>query len=350
VRCGFPKRSGRGTIGARHVLALAAALSIAIASPGVVRAEGRPALRVLLVVERANDPLMARIQAEVAALGLIVVTSAAGGPLENSAREQRAVAAVRVLPTRKGVELWMADVTTGRTLTRQLIVDERPDGPDQTLVALQTAEILRTGLFPKADKAAPASTAVPAVPVTAPLVASAAPTQPDETRVRAGIGGLYSPGGVDTALQAWLSVQRRWRHGLGGALTLSGPIVRGSISGPEGHAQVGAYLAGVELCSSFLQDDSRWFLTGGLGGGIVNLRTEGSSNQPLQQTSASVFSGFGYARAEVGLKLSTWARLAILGAAGTTLAPVKIRFAGNQAGTWGSLLLASFLQFGVDWE
>ena len=29
---------------------------------------------------------------------------------------------------------------------------------------------------------------------------------------------------------------------------------------------------------------------------------------------------------------------------------LRVRFAGNHAGTWGKLLLASFLQFGVDWK
>jgi len=291
---------------------------------------------------------MARIQAEISAQGLTVVIGGGIGPLETSAREQHAVAAVRVLPSRKGVELWMADVTTGRTLTRQLVEDERPDGPDHTLVAMQTAEILRTGLFPKSNKDAPAPE--PEAPRTAYRVAPPPPPQPEEARVRAGIGGLYSLGGVDTALQAWLSLQRNWRRTLGIALTLSGPVVRGSISGPEGRALIGAYLAGVELCSNFTEPDSRRFLTGGLGGGIVNLRTEGQSAQPLEHGSTSALTGFGYARVEFGLKLSTWARLGIASTAGTTFAPVTIRFAGNQAGTWGSLILASFLQLGVDWE
>jgi len=332
----------------RHVLALVVALSIA--SPGVVRAEGRPALRVLLVVDRTSDPLMTRIQAEIAALGLTLVTGGATGPLETSAREQRAVAAVRVLPSRKGVEVWMADATTGRTLTRQLVVDERPDGPDNTLVALQTAELLRTGLFPKADQGAPPSTSVPAASAT-PLLAAPAPLrQPEETRARAGLGGLYSIGGVDPVLQAWLSLQQNLRHGLGIALSLSGTIVRGSISGPEGSSLVGAYLAGAELYANVLEDESTWLLTGGLGAGIVNLRFEGRSSQPLQQGSDSAVTGVGYARLELGFKLSSWARLGITGTAGTTFAPVTIRFAGNHAGTWGKLLLASFLQFGVDWK
>jgi hypothetical protein len=66
----------------------------------------------------------------------------------------------------------------------------------------------------------------------------------------------------------------------------------------------------------------------GLGGCIVNLRTKGQDTQPLLQGS---FTGVGYARAELGLKLSPWARLAIVSTAGTSFVPVKIRFAGNQA-------------------
>ncbi len=337
--------------GVRHALASVAALAIALASSQAAATENRPALRVLLVVDRPNDPLMARIHAEIAALGLTVTTSGPDGPLETSARAQHAVAAIRVLPSRNGVEVWMADATTGRTLTRQLVVDERPGGPDYTLVALQTAEILRTALFPETAKPALAPSPTPTPSVAAPATAAAPPAQAEEARVQAGIGGLYSLGGVDPALQVWLSLQRQWRHALGLALTLSGPVLRGSLSGPEGHSLVGAYLAGVELCSSFVKDDPHWFLSGGLGGGIVDLRAEGRSVQPLdQQGSASAFTGFGYARFEVGLRLSTWARLGVTGVAGTTFVPVKIRFAGNQAGTWGILFLASFLQLGVEWE
>ena len=322
------------------MLALVVAISMANTRPAAADETG-PALRVLLIVDRANDPLMARIQAEIAALGLTVVSGNASGPLESSAREQRAVAAVRVLPSRKGVEVWMADATTGRTLTRQLVVDERAAGPDHTLVALQTAELLRTGLFPKASK--------PAAPVTPVQVIPAPPARTGEWRLRNGLGGLYSRGGVDTGMQDWLTLQRWWRHDLGVALSASLPILRGSISGPEGRSLVSPYLGTLELCTSFLQENSRWLLTGGLGAGLLVLRTDGRSALPLQQGSASAISGVGYARVELALKLSKWVNLGITGAAGTTILPVTIRFAGNQAGTWGSLILASFLQLGVDW-
>jgi hypothetical protein len=345
VRRNLPKPPWRGTIGARSVLALAAALSVVGASPTAAPAEESPVLRVLLVIDRANDPLMARIQAEIAALGLTVVSSSASGPLEISAREQRAVAAVRALPSRKGVELWMADVTTGRTLTRQLIVDERPEGPDQTLVALQTAEILRTGLFPKVNTPSPPPT------TTTAQAAAVPPPRTGEWRFRNGVGGFHSLGGVSTAMQDWVMVQHWWRPDLGFAFSSSMPILRGSISGLEGRSLVGAYLLGAgEICTGFLEDKSRWLLTGSLGGGVVYLRTTGQSTQPLEHGTAGAFTGVGYARAELALKLSRWVDLGISSAVGTTFAPVKIRFAGNQAGTWGSLLLATFLQLGIDWK
>jgi hypothetical protein len=318
---------------------------MASASPVAAQAEGRPVLRVLLVIDRTNDPLMARIQAEIAALGLMAILGSSNGPLETSAREQHAAAAVRVLPSHKGVEVWMADATTGRTLTRQLVVDERPAGPDNTLVAMQTAELLRTGLFPKADSSA----TPPATPVATVQVGPVPPPRTDAWRLRNGLGGLYSPGGVDTAMQDWLTMQRWWHHDLGVALSASLPVLRGSISGPEGRALISPYLGALELCTSFLKDDSRWLLTSSLGGGIVMLRSEGTSKQPLQHGSSSAISGIGYARVELGLKLSKWINLGIAGAAGTTILPVTIRFAGNQAGTWGRVLLASFLQIGVDW-
>jgi hypothetical protein len=163
------------------------------------------------------------------------------------------LAAVRVLPSRKGVEVWMADATTGRTLTRQLVVDERAAGPDNTLVAMQTAELLRTGLFPKADSSA----TPPATPVATVQVVPAPPPRTDAWRLRNGLGALYSPGGVDTGMQDWLTMQRWWHHDLGVALSASLPVLRGSISGPEGRSLIGPYLGALELCTSFLEKTTR---------------------------------------------------------------------------------------------
>ena len=333
-------------LGARHVLVLASVLTAVIAGPPAALAESKPtSLKVLLVVDKASDPLMARIQAEIFALGLNVVTSGPSGPLENSARDQHAVAAVRALPSRNGVEVWMADATTGRTLTRQLVVDERPDGPDNTLVALQTAELLRTGLFSKEDK--------PAAPPTPPVIIvetpPPAPPRADAWRFRNGIGGLHSRGGVGTALQDWITMQYWWRPNVGVALAGSLPIVRSDLSGPEGRSLVAAYLGAAELCASLLEDTSRWRLTGGVGAGLVYLSTSGQSAPPLVPGSAGTVSGVGYAHLDLTLKVSHAVDIGLATTAGTTILPVHIRFAGNPAGTWGELIVATFFQLGINW-
>jgi hypothetical protein len=253
------------------------------------------------------------------------------------------------LPSRRGVEVWMADATSGRTLARQLVVDEQPQGPDQTLVALQTAEILRTGLFPQTPN--PPPPLPPSTPhIENPKVVAHTSPRSSETGVQAGLGGLYSSGGTGTALQAWLSVERRWRHGFGVALDLSLPVVRGSVSGPEGSANVAAYTAGLELFAIFPPRESHWFITTGLGGGVVDVRAVGSGKGALDGTTSSTLVGHGYARVEVAWHPATWALVAVSGLAGTTFESVTIRFAGNQAGSWGGVLLASFLHAGITWE
>lgn len=98
-------------------------------------------------MDRARDPFLEQLRDEIEVLGLSVLTLHEAGPFETLARGHSAVAALRMVPSRKGVEIWMADELSGRSLLRQLVVDERRGGPDQGLVALQTVELLRTSLF-----------------------------------------------------------------------------------------------------------------------------------------------------------------------------------------------------------
>jgi hypothetical protein len=332
----------------RCVLAWLVLLFAVIASPTAVAANGgalEP--RVLLVVDTPNDPLLERIEAEVSSLGLAVIRRASSGPLEQDARAQRAIAAIRVLPSRKGVEVWMADVTTGRALARQLVVDERPEGPDQGLIALQTAEILRTGLFPK-----PEQPAAPPAPII--IVTPSPPPEPtSSSTVATGVGALWSHGGAGTALQALLSLGTTWRRGLGIALDLSFPLRRADLSGPEGTAQVAALMAGCAVFASFPSSPAHWSLTTGVGAAALNLRIDArqSASYPMLRTSAAnAITGLAYARVEAAWKPSHWAKLGLAGIAGSSFNQVTIRFAGNPAGTWGKVILGAVLLFGVEWE
>ncbi len=57
-----------------------------------------------------------------------------------------------------------------------------------------------------------------------------------------------------------------------------------------------------------------------------------------------------YARAAAGWKVSRWLALGLSGVAGATFAEVRLRLAGNDAGSWGLPLLgvAAFAQ--LDWR
>jgi hypothetical protein len=311
--------------------------------------------RILLLVDKPGDAFMGRIRAEIASLGLDIAMRAPSGPLETDARAEHAVAAIRMLPSRRGVEVWMADETSGRSLLRQVIVDETPGGPDQNLIALQTAELLRTSFFPRSESP-PAPPAAPPPAPPPPIVLQAPPPQPSgESGVQLGVGALYAAGGASTALQAWLSFQHLWGRHFGIALDLSAPLRRGSLSGPEGSADLGAVVLGGEVLARLGTERDPFLLTAGLGGGLAAVIVTGHpSNQAggsaLVGSSSGAYTGLGYLRVNLGWRAESWLVLGATGLAGLTTGRVHIGFAGNDAGDWGVSLFGGALFGEVDWR
>lgn len=332
-----------------RLLAIAAAAGIAV--PGAALAapqEPDEHRRVLLVVDDPADPFVGRIRAEVALLGVEVVMRAPRGPIEASARSEHAVAAIRILPSRRGVEVWMADETSGRSLIRQVVVDDTARGPNQNLIALQTAELLRTSLFPRPTP--PASQPVAAPPV---VVAPASPPASGESQLVTSVGLLYGGGDAGPAWQAGLAVQHFWNDRFGFAISLSAPVLRGTMSGPEGTADVGAVTLGPEALARFEAAHGRLFMTTGLGAALVVVLATG---HPLEQSAqlvssfSTAYTGLGYGRVTLGWKLSRWVDAGLNVIAGTTIARVQVRFAGNAAGEWGIPLLGAALFAGIRWH
>jgi hypothetical protein len=333
-----------------RVLAIAAAAGMAVPGAGLATPEEPDEhRRVLLVVDDPADPFIGRIRSEVALLGVEVVMRAPQGPIEASARSAHAVAVIRVLPSRRGVEVWMADETSGRSLLRQVVVDETPRGPNQNLIALQTAELLRTSLFARPTPGAshPAD-APPAIATTAPAPASG------ESQLVSSVGLLYGGSDAGPAWQAGLALQHFWNDRFGFAISVTAPFQRGTMSGPEGTADVGAITIGPEALARFESAKGRLFMTTGLGAALVAVLATG---HPREQASAQLLSSFStaytglaYARLTVGWKLSRWFDAGVNVAAGTTVARVQVRFAGNGAGEWGTPLLGATLFAGVGWH
>src|SRR4051812_49199516 len=133
-----------------------------LTAAGAARAEDATNRRVLLI-EQGGDAFLEQVGAEIEKIGVSLVRADASGAIEAAAGAERARAAIRVLPSRRGVEVWMADVTSGRSLLRQVVVDESAGGPDHDLIALQTAELLRTSLLGESSEPEHAEPA-PALP------------------------------------------------------------------------------------------------------------------------------------------------------------------------------------------
>jgi hypothetical protein len=245
------------------------------------------------------------------------------------------VAAIRVLPSRKGVEVWMSDATSGRSLLRQVIVDESSQGPNQGLIALQTAELLRTSLSAE-------QVSVPETPAEVSLDPLPASAEVD-VGVQAALGVLYGAGGGNSALELGLSLHHSISPRWGIALDLGAPVRSASLSGLEGSTSVGTYLLGGALFTRFSGASTPLFATAGLGAALLYITFEGDTHAPLVSSSDSAFALAAYLRAELGFEPASWLRIGVRGLAGASATRLKVQFAGNDAGSWGRELLAAFV-------
>jgi hypothetical protein len=333
---------------------LATALSIAVARVTSAAEASAAPLRVLIVVDESDDPFAERIKAEVSALGFEVVaiepwrTGESIESLEAVGRANQAAAAIRMIASRKGVEVWIANQPTGRSLMRQLVVDERPV-PNEGLVALQTAELLRTTLLSRSEMPPSAQPPGPsAVPSANPPAISTSTPGPPSASVQAAAGVLFSPG-ADASLQAWFSAGYVVVRPLGVALDVSVPLRSSTISGPEGSASVSAWLVGASV---FVRHDwlkARSYAIAAAGGALIRLDADATTMSPLVAHSASTTAAAVYLRADGGVEATRWLHVGVRGVAGAVPQGVPVRFAGNEAAVWGRPFLAGLLLVELSW-
>jgi hypothetical protein len=338
--------------------ALALGLAIALAAPLRAHAADGAGRRVLLV-EQGRDPFLERVGAELAAIGFVLVRADTPDPLEVAARSASAAVAIRVLPSRQGVEVWMADATSGRSLLRQVIIDERPGGPDRDLIALQTAELLRTSLLgekPAHEQPAPA----PAAPQPAAStgntprepVASDGPDDADrtDTALQLGFGTLYGIGGASPSAELSASLQHFFSRSVGFGLDFALPLVQGSLDGIEGSSTISATLADAFLLLRLAPDSHTWFANAGAGGAFLLVHYDGETEDPLHANQGSHATAAAFLRGDLGLAPTHWFQLGLRLLAGSSFERIRVQFAGNHAGNYGPLLLAGFAFVGVDWR
>ena len=119
---------------------------------GVAHGQGVPALVVLVASDPASQAAR-RLSKELQGIGIDVLVlkatpenSSGRESLERSARSVGAIAAVRLVASGGGTEVWVADRITGKTVIRELMGPTGADAePDD--VAVGAVELLRASLM-----------------------------------------------------------------------------------------------------------------------------------------------------------------------------------------------------------
>lgn len=316
-------------------LALLAVAPAALSSPTVA-----------IAVDAPTDAVAVRLRAELRELGFAValVQAPEEAPsrelLEATARDRGAVAAFRIVRSRSGVEVWIFDRLTGKTLLREVIVDDEPDPAARAaLIATRAVELLRASLLELATPHPHMARDVEVPREVRDLV-----TPPRRPRRQGGMiltlttgpALALSPGGVGPSAHALVEVGLRLSPSLRASAVLALPIAVDTLEGDAGTASVAPFLAGAAL-TLHLRSFTRALrpsLRVGLAAAL--LRMEGETNRDgtvgRVDTTVSMLPFGGGA-----LRLSLARRIRLVAAAdvGIALPQPVVRFLGERVAFWG---------------
>ena len=311
--------------------------------------EARPS--VLLIVDSSEPRLLRQLRDELNAFGFdSTVEDAAAQPgtareVQELAESRHSAADLWIRPSTRGVEVWVADRMTGKTIMRDMPADNEQTDLDEgyRLLAIQTVELLRASLLEiqLAQR--------PIAPVSVP---------PEiETRVNErqkffdlgiGLGTIWAPGELSPSLQIdVLAAVRPWMHWQFGVLA-SFPVLSTELSGEGGVAQIRKSRLGGFARYRFAKDDA--FLIPWAGFGIDAWFTQIGAEAASGFTAGSDSTWGALFRGEVGaiLPLSSQVNLGLDFWLGATSQQIVIRFDGVPEATIGPLLLGSALRIEVE--
>jgi hypothetical protein len=129
--------------------------SVSVVVAGMLAAPAAPAEMAsgatVLVLGAEDSPVTVRLRDEIEALGLRVVTvdgrDVSPADLAALARTEGAAVAVSTTETPGGVELWLVDRVTGKTLLREVLARDLSHGDSDSVIALRAVELLRASLL-----------------------------------------------------------------------------------------------------------------------------------------------------------------------------------------------------------
>ncbi|HLV22751.1 MAG TPA: hypothetical protein VKZ49_17795 [Polyangiaceae bacterium] len=324
----------RSGIGAGRRIAALLLLLVSIFSD---RAAASEAARVLIVhADPPDTTVLRRLSVELGALGFDVVRLVSDrqttpGALDDLAREANAVAAVRLTASERGVEVWIADRVTGKTLLRDFVIAEGTAAEE--LVALRTVELLRASLLelqlPQARQHAEVTPPSAAAKLSQPRPESDAP---GGSTVELGPAVLLSPGGVPPAFVAGIGA--RFDFGPGGIFAnVLLPTVPGTLEGTQGQAAVSTAIAvlgaDLELSDGVLKSRI------GVGMGLVHLRMTGSAVAPFSARTDTITVPAPVLGSSLLYHVTGPFQIGVQLLGGATLSRPVITFADQQVAVWG---------------
>lgn len=331
----------------RSRLVAIVAIALVLAAP---HALAEP--EVAIAVDALDDAVAVRLGAELRELGFTVaiVQAPEAAPsralLEATARDRGAVAAFRIVRSRAGVEVWIFDRLTGKTVLREVIVGEDADPAARAaVVATRAVELLRASLL---ELAIPHQvlTDVEVPRAARALLPRPAPRRPARglaLTLTVGPALALSPGGVGPSLHALVEVGTRVSPRLRASVLVALPLLVDTLERDVGHADVTPLVAGAAL-SLRLRAWTRAVrpdLRAGLGVALLRLDGESARDDAVGQTdtTASLLPFLGAAaRVALGRRLRLVAAVDV----GAALPQPLIRFVGERVAFWGMpLVLAS---------
>ncbi len=329
-------------------------LSLTLA-PAVAAAQATP--RVVLVADRDSDLVGMRLVGELSALGFEVVvvavepgTQASREPLEDLARERQAVAALRVVPLSGGVEVWIVDRVTGKTVLREVVTAGEGESVEE-VVALRSVELLRASLM-EIDAPHPVQGEVAAPPNIRRVVPRPRPPPAPPPKLSLGLAPaiLPSPGGMGVPIDARVSVRYRAGSWWGWSALALVPVVPAHVEASEGEADAAPWILGGGFDLYLTDRASSFTPVLGAGGALVLVQMQGlSTQQPYRLSSDAVLVSAAYVQAGATYALSPFLRVGADVLGGVAFPEVGMEFDRRAAASWGAPFLAISVGMEVAW-
>ncbi len=305
--------------------------------PGPAHGEERH--KILVLLEQTSPAFLPRLRAELGSsgFGVAVVKPSTFPPsrpeIEQLAQQEGATAGLSLIEAGSGVEIWVVDRSTAKTVFREVILGLYDPREAPEVIAIRMVETLRATLM-EVEHPRASTVESPAAEIDVP-----GSNRPGRFSLAVGGGPGWSPGGVGITghlgLSLMWSATPRLHFGIDGSLSPS----RARVRAPEGETAVGLYLAGASFgfCLTDPTLPVRLRLGAGAWASVMSLSGEAAS--PYVNMKAQIVTVVPHL--DLGLRVSLTHRLGLgFGVSGGLSAPsASIHFAGREVATWGRPLV-----------